>query len=157
MHALAHPGALTLKGHRVAEQACVSPRPQTRVEGQTDNVRGRRMAFKQLGRRQVLETPGSPQNSGSHHRPLATTLHALHISRSDAMLSLGRWVREIVSYFTESGRSFLKEGRIESKPPCASACWPAHGVSSLNPLPCRSSALALESVTPSLWLHCPLT
>lgn len=127
VHALALPGALTRKGHRVAEGACVSPRPQTRVEGQTDNVRGRRTAFKQLGRRQVLETPGSPQNSGSHHRPLTTTLHALHISRSDAVLSLGRWVREIVSYFTQWGRSFLKERCTESEPPCASACWLARG------------------------------
>lgn len=75
-HALALPGALTLKGHGAAEQACVSLRPQTGVEGQTDNVRGRNTALKQLGRRQILPTPGSPQNSGSHYWPLTATFPA---------------------------------------------------------------------------------
>lgn len=108
MHALARPGTLTLKGHRVAERACVSPRPQTRVEGQTDNVRA------DTWLRQVLQTLGSCRTMipiTGHSPPYfpLPTCHAVTL-----LLSLGCWVRETVSYFTRWRRSFLKERCIDT-------------------------------------------
>lgn len=119
-HAFALPGALTLKGHRVAEQACVSLRPQTGMGGQTDNVRGRNTALRQVGRRQLLLTPGSPEQ-------------LFPLSATNCHMSLGHGVRETVSYVTQWRRPFLKERRTERGPPCTSACWPAEGSLQLEP------------------------